>query len=93
MDVIGSRKERATYSLDPALMAELEKAVPKSKRSAFVEDAIGVALRRLERRRAVEAVQNFKAYPLQGQGAVETLRDIRKMRGEQLAVPHRKAAM
>ncbi len=83
-----SQKERATYSIDPGLMKELARSVPKSKRSAFVEEAIEAALQQLKRRNAVAAIRSFKPYPLKGPDSVETLREIRQSRGDQLVARH-----
>ncbi|MGY6707681.1 MAG: hypothetical protein ACXIVF_05085 [Rhizobiaceae bacterium] len=71
-------KERATFSIDAAVKDTLEKRVPKSKRSAFVERAIADALRQ-------EAVQDLKrtldrieGYSAGGEDSVEILRRVRR---------------
>lgn len=81
-------KERATFSIDPAVKERLERTVPKSKRSSFVEDAIAEALKEAAIQDAVKAIREFKPYPLKGSGVVETLRQVRTERAEQLASRH-----
>jgi hypothetical protein len=87
MNVTGP-KERSTFSIDPAVKHELERAVPKSRRSSFVEDAIVRALKDAAIQDALMAIREFKPYPLQGPGVVETLRQVRTERTEQLASRH-----
>lgn len=77
-------KERATFSIDSAIKRRLDRAIPKSKRSNFVESAIEQALRHAEKRRALEQIRAFKPYPLKGPGVLETLDQVRAERGEQL---------
>ena len=81
-------KERATFSIDPAVKEELERAVPKSKRSSFVEGAIANALREMAIQDALKAIREFKPYPLKGPGGVETLRQARAERTKELASRH-----
>ncbi|MDQ6436981.1 hypothetical protein RB623_23265 [Mesorhizobium sp. LHD-90] len=81
-------KERATFSIARDVKRRLERSVPKSKRSGFVEDAIEQALRGVKKREALAAIRDFKPYPLKGPGAVETLREIRTRRDEELASRH-----
>lgn len=82
-------KERATFSIDSAVKKSLDRAVPKSRRSSFVEDAIKRALRDVEKRKALAQIRSFKPYPLKGPGVVETLDQVRVQRGEQLAASDR----
>jgi benzoyl-CoA reductase/2-hydroxyglutaryl-CoA dehydratase subunit BcrC/BadD/HgdB len=81
-------KERATFSIASDVKRQLELTVPKTKRSSFVEDAIDRALRDVKKREALTAIRDFKPYPLKGPGVVETLREIRTQRDEELASRH-----
>jgi hypothetical protein len=81
-------KERATFSIDSTIKKRLERTVPKSKRSSFVEGAIAEALKDVAKQEALKAIREFKPYPLRGPGVVETLRQIRTEREEQLASRH-----
>lgn len=81
-------KERVTFSIDPSVKEQLERTVPKSKRSSFVEDLIAQALKDAAIQDALKAIREFKPYPLKGPGVVETLQQIRVERGEQLASRH-----
>ena len=81
-------KERMTFSIDASVKEQLERAVPKSKRSSFVEDLIAQALKEVAIQDALKAIREFKPYPLKGPGVVETLRQIRADRAEQLASRH-----
>ena len=71
-------KLRATFSIDSEIKGRLERVVPKTKRSSFVEEAIANALRELAKQQALKAVRDFKPYPLKGPSVVETLRRIRQ---------------
>ena len=82
-------KERATFTLDPVVKSQLERQVPKSERSHFVETAIANALKQAAKQEALEAIRSFERFPLKGPGVVETLRQIRAERDEQLASRHR----
>jgi hypothetical protein len=82
-------KERATFSIDSTVKKRLDRVVPKSKRSSFVEYAIERALREAEKRKALAQIRAFKPYPLKGPGVVETLDQVRVQRGEQLAASDR----
>jgi hypothetical protein len=86
---ISGPKDRATFTLDPAVKDELEREIPKSERSGFVQGAIVGALKEVRRQKALKAIREFKRYPLKGPGVVETLREIRSERDEQLASRHR----
>lgn len=81
-------KERVTFSIDANVKEQLERTVPKSKRSGFVEDLIAQALKEVAIQDALKAIREFKPYPLKGPGVVETLRQIRAERAEQLASRH-----
>lgn len=83
-----SPKKRATFSLDSAVKEGLERIVPKSRRSGFVKDAIALALKELARQEALKAIREFKPYELKGPGTVETLREIRSRRDEQMVLRH-----
>lgn len=83
-------KERATFSIDKAVKQKLDRAVPKSKRSSFVEQAIERALRDAAKHKALAEIRTFKPYPLKGPGVVETLDHVRTKRAEQLAFGHRR---
>ena len=88
MGVTGAR-ERATFTLAPSVKSRLEQQIPKSERSRFVEAAIANALRDEEKQKALDAIRNLKRFPLKGPGTVETLREARAERGEQVASRHR----
>jgi hypothetical protein len=86
---VAGPKDRATFTLDPAVKDELEREIPKSERSGFVQDAIVGALKEVRRQKALKTIREFRRYPLKGPGVVETLRQIRSERDEQLASRHR----
>lgn len=88
MGVPGSR-ERATFTLAPAVKSKLEEQIPRSERSRFVEAAIAKALRDEEKQKALDAIRNLKRFPLKGPGTVETLREARAQRDQELASRHR----
>ena len=81
-------KERVTFSIDAAVKDQLERAVPKSKRSRFVEDVIAQALKDAARQDALKFLREFKPYPAKGLDSVETLRQIRAERADYLAARH-----
>lgn len=85
---IASPKERLTISIARETRQTLEKTIPKSKRSAFIERAISGALDDEARREALNAILNFKRYPSKGQDSVETLRQLREERANYLAERH-----
>lgn len=86
---ISEPKGRVTVTLDPAVKRKLESRVPKSERSRFVELAIAKALDKVAKDEAMAAIREFKRYPLKGPGVVETLREVRHERDEQLASRHK----
>jgi hypothetical protein len=81
-------KERVTFSIDVGVKEQLERTVPKSKRSSFVEEVLAQALKEMAIRDALKAIREFKPYPLKGPGVVETLRQTRAERAAQLASRH-----
>ena len=86
---VSGPKERATFTLDPDIKKHLERQIPQSERSRFVETAIATALKELAKQDALNAIRNLKRFPLKGPGVVETLRQARTERDEQLAARHR----
>lgn len=84
-----ANKDRATFSIDPAVKQTLEERIPKSRRSAFVEEAIAEALQK-------EAIEHFSrtldrlatTSPKGGEDSVEVLRRLRHERTEQLIARH-----
>jgi hypothetical protein len=69
-------KERAAFTLSSQVKSELEEAVPKSKRSQFVERAIADALMAQAKKQALEAIENAPAYQVLDKDSVELLRQI-----------------
>ena len=86
---VSGPKERATFTLDPGVKSQLERQIPQSERSRFVETAIANALKDLAKQDALDAIRSFERFPLKGPGVVETLRQVRAERDEQLASRHR----
>jgi hypothetical protein len=84
-------KQRMTFSIDATVKRQFERAVPKSQRSNFVEDLIAQAVKEHATQDALKAIREFKPYPLNGPGVVETLRQTRAERSERLAVRSSKA--
>lgn len=82
-------KERAAFTLSEAVKAELERAVPKSKRSKFVEQAIADALLAKARRKAIEMIKTAPRFSAGGQDSVAVLRRIREERSAALPERHR----
>ena len=85
-------KARVTFSLDADLVEQFERAIPKSKRSGFVQALISDAMRKAALKDTLEAMRSFKPYPLKGPGVVETIQKIRAERVEHIAVRHRPSA-
>ena len=85
-------KERANFTLSGSVKDALERTVPKSKRSQFVERAIADALKAEAKRRALEAIGNAPAYDTKGQDSVERLRQIRSERADRVIGRHGSAA-
>lgn len=77
-------KERAAFTLSADIKAELERNVPKSKRSRFVERAIADALLQHAKRRALDAIKTAPAFPIGNQDSVEILGRIRAERAATL---------
>jgi hypothetical protein len=74
-----ANKDRATFSIDPAVKRTLEERIPKSRRSAFVEDAIAEALRKDAIARLGETLDRLAATsPEVGENSVELLRRLRR---------------
>jgi hypothetical protein len=78
--IMPDRKERAAFTLSSQVKFELEEAVPKSKRSQFVERAIADALMAQAKKQALEAIENAPAYQVLDKDSVELLRQIRQGR-------------
>jgi len=82
-------KDRATFSIDPAVKQTLEERVPRSRRSAFVEQAIADALRKEAIERLQRTLDHLAAMPASGgEDSVELLRRLRRERTEQLVSRH-----
>lgn len=79
-----SSRERAAFTLSAAIKSELEKAVPKSKRSRFVEQAIADALMERARQKARDAIRSAPAYPVRGGDSIAALHRIRAERDRDL---------
>jgi hypothetical protein len=84
-------KERANFTLSGSVKAELEQAIPKSKRSQFVERAIADALLVEAKRKALAAIDNAPCYDTNGQNSVERLRQIRSERAGTIISRHQSA--
>jgi hypothetical protein len=79
-------KERATFSLDPHIKANLDRTIPKSERSRFVEQALDAALK-------IEAGRRFSDFldelptTSHGENSVDILHRIRReMQGRPASV-------
>jgi hypothetical protein len=74
-----ANKDRATFSIDPAIRQRLEEYVPKSRRSAFVEQAIAEALRKEAIERLGRTLDHLAATaPKGGEDSLEVLRRYRR---------------
>jgi hypothetical protein len=74
-----ANKDRATFSLDPAVKEALEERIPKSRRSAFVEQAIAEALRKEAVERFNRKLDHLAATATRGgEDSVEVLRRLRR---------------
>jgi hypothetical protein len=85
---IDGPKERATVSITSTLKDQLDRAVPKSKRSGFVEAAIVEALRREAVARLKETLAKVEGLSSGGEDSVDVLRRLRREREEYLADRH-----
>lgn len=82
-------KDRATFSIDPAVKQSLEERIPKSRRSAFVEEAIAEALRREAVARLDRTLDHLAELPARpGEDSVELLRRLRRERTGALLSRH-----
>ena len=73
-----ANKDRATFSIDPAVKEALEQRVPKSRRSAFVEQAIAEALRKEAVERLSRTLDGIAGTWKSGEDSVEVLRRLRR---------------
>ena len=72
-------KERVNFSIDRNLRSKLERAVPRSRRSAFVEAALDRALEDRAREELVDFLDSLPTVPVEaGNGSVEAMRAIRQ---------------
>ena len=81
-------KERATFSIDAAVKETLDRQIPKSKRSAFVEQAIAEALRLEAVKNLKETLDSISGSSKGGEDSVEILRRLRRNRENYLAERH-----
>ena len=81
-------KERATFSIDAAVKETLEQHIPKSKRSAFVEQAIAEALRLEAVKGLKQTLDSISGASKGGEDSVEILRRLRRNRENHLAERH-----
>ena len=79
-----NNKERAAYTLSPPVKAALEEAVPKSKRSQFVEKAIADALVRQARETAIATIKGMTRHAIQDEDSIQVLERTRTARARQL---------
>lgn len=82
-------KDRAAFTLSKDVKALLEEAVPKHKRSQFVEHAIAAALLAEAKQRALRALDEAPKAKTNGEDSVTVLRRIRAQRDQQLVARHR----
>lgn len=83
-----ANKDRATFSIDSAVKQSLEDRVPKSRRSAFVEQAIADALRKEAIEDLKKTLDDIKASSAVGEDSVDLIRRLRDERGAYLAQRH-----
>jgi uncharacterized protein YgbK (DUF1537 family) len=82
-------KERATFSIAASVKGQLDRMVPKSKRSSFVEAALADALRKEAVAQLKQTLERFKGYSSGGEDSADVLRRLRQERGDYLAERHR----
>ncbi|WP_157016472.1 hypothetical protein [Mesorhizobium xinjiangense] len=73
-------KERATFSIDAAVKEQLDRDIPKSKRSGFVELAIADALRKVAVARLRQTLDEIQGTSSGEEDSVELLRRLRRER-------------
>jgi len=82
---MSSSKERAAFTLSGAIKLKLENAIPKSKRSQFVEKAIADALLVEAKIEALKALDEPSGFNINGRDSVELLQRIRQTRDDELS--------
>ncbi|MEO4000757.1 hypothetical protein [Mesorhizobium sp. CAU 1732] len=83
-----ANKDRATFSIDSAVKQSLEDRVPKSRRSAFVEQAIADALRKEAVAHLKNTLDDIRASSVVGEDSVDLIRRLRDERGAYIAHRH-----
>lgn len=73
-----ANKDRATFSIDPAVKQSLEARIPRSRRSAFVEQAIAEALRKEAIERLGRTLDQIAGTWKGGEDSTEVLRRLRR---------------
>lgn len=68
---------KRTISFSASTLERLDSAVPKSKRSRFIDEAVTEALLQVAKEQALEALANFPKIKSGDKDVVETLREIR----------------
>lgn len=81
-------KERTAFTISEDVKQELEKRVPKSERSRFVEAVIAEALNAQARRKATAMQENMPKFETRGIDSVSLLRKIRRERQDYVAGRH-----
>ena len=73
-----------TFNLSEEVKRQLDEAIPKSKRSQFVEKAIADAIMTQARQKALQTISTMPAYAKNGDDSVAVLKRIRNERQQQL---------
>lgn len=69
---------KKTFSLPVDTMQSLEWLVPKSKRSRFVNRALAEAIKKLQKQKSIQEIENFQAMSTTGKPITDTLQEIRQ---------------
>ena len=69
---------KRTISFSDTTLHKLEKFVPRSQRSRFVDHAVAEALQQEAKLKALEVLENMPKMQNKGSSVVEALREIRQ---------------
>ena len=76
---------KRTFSIPDEVSESLDKTIPNQQRSKFISNLLAEALKKRNRKKLIEAIDNIEQWEPQGESAVDVIRRIRSQNATQTA--------
>ena len=77
---------QATITFQESTLEELERLIPESNRTAFINNAVVEALQQISKEKVIDALQSSQIEAPVNKSSVEILRYIRQKESERLVI-------